>query len=56
VAGRHRAVIAGDWKIAADWGRPWQLFNLAKDRTKLHDLSASEPERFKELTALWDKW
>jgi len=52
----HRAVIAGDWKIAADWGRPWQLFNLAKDRTELHDLSATEPERFKRMTALWDKW
>ena len=52
----HRAVIAGDWKIAADWGRPWQLFNLANDRTELNDLAAKEPERFKQMTALWDKW
>ena len=53
---RHRAVIAGDWKIAADWGRPWQMFNLAQDRTELHNLSINEPERFKQMTALWDKW
>jgi arylsulfatase len=52
----HRAVLAGDWKLASDWGRPWELFNMARDRTELRDLSASEPERLAQLTALWQEW
>ena len=52
----HRAVIAGEWKLVSDWGRPWELFNLAADRTELRDVSKGEPERFKELEQLWSAW
>ena len=39
----HRAVRAGDWKLvsvyeaATDCSGPWELYNLATDRTELHD-------------------
>jgi hypothetical protein len=33
-----------------------ELFNIAKDPTGLHDLSASEPEPLIELRALWDQY
>ena len=52
----HRAIIRGDWKLASDWNRPWELFNLASDRTELSDLSAKEPGRFHQLTAAWTNW
>ncbi len=52
----HRAVLAGDWKLVSDWGRPWQLFNLSSDRTELNDLSAQQPERARELEARWTQW
>lgn len=52
----HRAVLAGEWKLAADWGRPWELFNVAADPTELHNLAASAPQRFAQMTALWEKW
>ena len=29
---------------------------MKADRTELHDLSAQEPERAKELAAKWDAW
>jgi arylsulfatase len=52
----HRAVIQGDWKLASDWNRPWELFNLAGDRTELHDLAPQEPARFHELATIWSNW
>ncbi len=52
----HRAVLAGEWKLASDWGRPWELFNVAQDPTELSNLSAKEPQRVAHLTALWEKW
>ncbi len=52
----HRAVIAGDTKLVSDWGRPWELFDLATDRTELHDLSKAQPERAASLEKLWNEW
>jgi arylsulfatase len=52
----HRAVIAGDMKLVSDWGRPWELFNLATDRTELHDLTKAEPEQAARLEKLWSGW
>lgn len=52
----HRAVIAGDMKLVSDWGRPWVLFNLATDRTELHDLRKAHPEQAARLEKLWNGW
>jgi arylsulfatase A-like enzyme len=34
----------------------WELYNLATDRTELHDLSSAQPENLKKLIAQWDAW
>jgi arylsulfatase len=52
----HRAVIAGDLKLVSDWGRPWELFNLATDRTELHDLTKTQPEQAARLEKRWNDW
>ena len=52
----HRAVIAGDMKLVSDWGRPWELFNLAADRTELRDLTKAEPGQAARLEKLWSGW
>ena len=52
----HRAVISGDLKLVSDWGRPWELFNLATDRTELHDLTKAQPEQAARLEKLWNVW
>ncbi|MDH4476957.1 MAG: arylsulfatase [Verrucomicrobiaceae bacterium] len=49
----HRAVIAGDMKLVSDWGRPAEMFNLATDRTELHDLSKDQPAELQRLEKLW---
>ena len=34
----------------------WELYNLKKDRTELHDLAAAQPEKVKALAAKWEAW
>lgn len=34
----------------------WELYNVAADRTELHDLAAERPEELKSLIAQWDAW
>lgn len=67
--GDQMAVRSGDWKLVrydsnADTltGRTNQpvtsakLYNLAVDIHEDQDLSATHPEKVKELQAIWDKW
>ncbi len=50
----NRALRHGDWKIVAVRDKPWELFNLARDRTESENLAASSPEKVKELEARWE--
>ena len=52
----NRAVRIGDWKLVAPHGEPWKLFNMAADRTELHDVSAMHPDAVKRLHAAYDAW
>jgi len=53
----NAAVLQGDWKLVRfQWNGGWELYNLKADRTEQHDLSAQEPERVKQLSALWNAW
>jgi arylsulfatase len=37
-------------------GGPWELYDMAKDRTEQHDLAAEQPDKAKELAAKWEAW
>jgi len=52
----NRAVRDGDWKLVSANGGPWELYNMAEDRTELHDLAAVEPDRVASLAARYDAW
>lgn len=52
----NRAVRQGNWKLVAMDAGPWQLFDLAVDRTEENDRVAAKPEKVRELTALYDEW
>ena len=52
----HRAVRQGKWKLVAQHGRPWELYDLEADRTEMSDLAARQPEKVKELTGVWQTW
>jgi arylsulfatase A-like enzyme len=53
----NAATRVGDWKLVRKGAAgAWELYNLANDRTELHDLAGQQPDRVKELAAAWQKW
>ena len=52
----NRAIRKGRWKLVAKENRPWELYDLEKDRTEMHDLADSSPELVEELAAEWDAY
>lgn len=51
----NRAVRQGDWKLVAAKGEEWELYDLSTDRAETKNLAGEQPERVKELEALWMK-
>jgi arylsulfatase A-like enzyme len=54
--GKQMAIRQGDWKVVKYDDTPAQLYNLADDIGEKHDLAAKQPEKFRQLDALWQKW
>ena len=53
----NAAVRVGDMKLVRFGARgAWELYDMKMDRTELHDLAASQPEKAKELEAKWQAW
>jgi arylsulfatase len=56
----NRAIRQGDWKLRwqyKSFGKEeWELFNVTADPGELHDLAAEQPERVREMLALWDEY
>jgi arylsulfatase len=52
----NRAVRAGEWKLVAVHKGPWELYNIAQDRSEQRDLSADQPDRVQQMTALWEAY
>ncbi len=52
----QRALRQGGWKLVAKHNQPWELYDLAADRTELNDLSAKEPDRLRGMVKLYEAW
>ncbi len=52
----HRAVREGNWKLVASFNQPWELYDLANDRTELNDLATASPDIVQRLSAAYDSW
>jgi arylsulfatase A-like enzyme len=56
--GQQWAIRHGDWKLVVartGSGKP-ELYNLAQDIGEQSNLAAGNPEKVRELQALWDRW
>ncbi len=50
----NRAIRRGDYKLVAKGARgPWELYNIANDRSEQNDLSREQPDLAKELADMW---
>jgi len=52
----NRAVRLGDWKLVSEHNKPWELYNIAQDRSEQHDLSKEDSDRVKQMAALYDAY
>lgn len=53
---QNRAVRVGDLKLVSFRGGPWELYDLAMDRTELKDLAAHRSDQVEKLAARWMHW
>ena len=51
----HRALRVDNWKLVADEGEVWELYDINNDRAESVDLSKSRPEKVKALERAWDR-
>lgn len=53
----NAAVRRGDLKLVREGARgPWELYDLAVDRTEQHDLAAKRPAEVEALATVWQEW
>ncbi len=52
----NRAIRVGDWKlVAAGREGPWELYDLATDRTETRNRAVEHPAKVSELAGRWQK-
>ncbi len=51
-----RAVRIDNWKLVAEVGGDWELYDMHEDRTELNNLVESNAPQAAEMTALYDQW
>ena len=51
----NRAIRVGDWKLVAAKGEPWELYDLANDRTETRDLAKENPTKVRDLSRQWQR-
>ena len=54
----NAAVRVGDWKLVRKGrtGDPWELYDMKKDRSEMHDLSTDHSDIAKDLLDKWQTW
>jgi len=48
-----RGLRDGDWKIVSYKSQPWELYNIALDRTELNDVAAKHPDIVNRMIKQW---
>ncbi len=52
----NRAVRDGKWKLVAQFGKPWELYDMESDRSETHDVASEQGTKVSELSAKYDAW
>lgn len=52
----NRAIRDGKWKLVALARKPWELYDMEKDRVEMNNLAAKNPKKVKELAEKWHAW
>ena len=56
----NKAVRLGKYKLVLAWDvqnpEHWELYDMEKDRTEMHDLAGQMPEKAREMKKMWANW
>lgn len=52
----NRGIRIGDWKLVAEWNEPWELYNIAEDRTEQTDRAGTETQRVRDMQDAYVEW
>lgn len=52
----NRALRQGDWKLVAKHNKPWELYDISKDRVEANDLASKYPEKVLQMAKLYESW
>jgi len=52
----NRAVRDGDWKLVSKYPGGWELYNLRKDRTEMHNVIDEYPQVAERLKVMYETW
>ena len=52
----NAAVRWDNWKLVREYEKPWELYNLAIDRTEMNDLSESHASKRTKMIEMWETW
>lgn len=52
----NAAIRVGRWKLVREYPHEWELYDIAADRTELHDVAAEHPDIVADLRAWWQEW
>lgn len=52
----NAALRSGRWKLVKEYEKPWELYNIRRDRTEMNNLAQKNPEQLEKLVGMWEAW
>ncbi len=52
----NRAVRDKEWKLVSKHPDGWELYNIATDRTEMHNMASQHPDRVEKMSEQWQTW
>ncbi len=52
----NAAMRLGKWKLVREYKKPWELYNIDKDRTEMKNLASKRAAKRDEMVAAWEAW
>ena len=52
----NAAMRWGKWKLVREYKKPWELFDIASDRTEMNNLVEVETTQRDRMIAMWESW